>query len=166
MFYASYLGARLRSAVACLCHRWLCFMRATYTIYVFQWWFLRRWIQFYVTIKLSLIPVGAVSWIDIRFFYQLCYTVYVLMRLFIWIYALREPCHPIFLHASSETKISSKNFAHAMKTPMIWHNFWIYIKIETHGCDSHIFRNCHKNRIVNTTHQRYQPLILARYLRL
>jgi hypothetical protein len=26
----------------CLCHRWLCFMPATYTIYAFQWWFLQR----------------------------------------------------------------------------------------------------------------------------
>jgi hypothetical protein len=25
----------------CLCHRWLCFMPATYTIYAFLWWFLR-----------------------------------------------------------------------------------------------------------------------------
>jgi hypothetical protein len=80
----------------CLCHRWFCFMPATYTIYAFQWWFLRRWVRFYVAIKLSLIPAGAVSWTDIRFFYQLCCTLYVFMRLCIWIYALREPCHPIF----------------------------------------------------------------------
>jgi hypothetical protein len=42
----------------CLCHRWLCFMPATYTIYAFQWWFLRRWIRYYFAIKLSLIPAG------------------------------------------------------------------------------------------------------------
>jgi hypothetical protein len=38
-----------------------------------------------------------------------------------------------------ETKILPKILAHAMETPTICHNFWICIKIETVGCDSHIF---------------------------
>jgi hypothetical protein len=92
-------------------------------------------------IKLSLVPLGLLVE-SILVFYQLCYTVYVFIRLCIRIYALRELCHPIFLMSAVETKISSKICAHAMKTHMICHNFWIYPK----------------NRFVNTTHQSYQPL--------
>jgi hypothetical protein len=73
---------------------------------------------------------GAVSWTDISFF-QFCYTLYVFMRLCIGIYALREPCHPIFCTRAVKIKIPSKIFAHAMETPTIRHNFWICIKIET-----------------------------------
>jgi hypothetical protein len=50
----------------CLCHRWLCFISATYTIYAFQWWFLRWWIQFYVCHKT--IPNFRGGWTDNRFF--------------------------------------------------------------------------------------------------
>jgi hypothetical protein len=40
------------------------------------------------TIKLSIIPAEAPSWIDIIFSYQLYYMLYVFMRLYIRIYAL------------------------------------------------------------------------------
>jgi hypothetical protein len=36
-----------------------------------------------------------------------------------------------FLHACSVNENSSKICAHAMETPTICHNFWIYINIET-----------------------------------
>jgi hypothetical protein len=52
----------------CLCHRWSCFMSATYTICAFQWWFLRWWIQFMFAIKLSLIPVGLLVELILGFF--------------------------------------------------------------------------------------------------
>jgi hypothetical protein len=51
----------------CLCHRWLCFMPITYTIYSFQWWFLWRWIQSYVCHKTVPCSPRVVSWIDISF---------------------------------------------------------------------------------------------------
>jgi hypothetical protein len=57
-----------------------------------------------------------------------------------------------------ETKISSK-YVHAMETLTIYHNFGICIKKKLHAFDSYNFWNYHKNRIVNTTYQSYQPLL-------
>jgi hypothetical protein len=84
----------------CLCHRWLCFMPATYTIYAFQWWFLRRWIRFFVAIKLSLIPTGMLVEPISDFFINYATVCLYFMWLCIRIYAMREPCHLIFLQAT------------------------------------------------------------------
>jgi hypothetical protein len=53
---------------------------------------------------MSLIPAGAVSWTDIKFFNQLCYTVYVFMRHCIKIYDMRESCYPFFLHECNKNE--------------------------------------------------------------
>jgi hypothetical protein len=64
------------------------------------------------------------------------------MQICIIIYALRELCHPIFCMRAMETKRSSKIYAMQWKLPRSVIIFWIY----------------HKNRIVNTMYQSYQPL--------
>jgi hypothetical protein len=69
-----------------------------------------------------------------------------------------------FCMRAVETKIPSTFFAHAMETPS--HIFWICKKIEIAWTRLPYFLDLHKNMIVNTTHQIYQSLTLAQYLRL
>jgi hypothetical protein len=67
--------------------------------------YVRNYQIFMSVIKLSLIPVGVLSWIEIKFFYQLCYVVHVFMRLCIRTYALCDTCHPIFSHVHGNESI-------------------------------------------------------------
>lgn len=55
------------------------------------------------------------------------------MQLSVRIYTLRDTNHPIFARIQWKRKqISSKSCAHAMESPRICHNYWIYHK--TRNC--------------------------------
>jgi hypothetical protein len=93
----------------CLCHRWLYFMPATYTIYAFQWWFLHRWIRFYVAIKLSLISAGVVSWTDIRYLLIMVHGVCIYATLYMNLCSAWT-MSSYFLHACSGNENIIQNF--------------------------------------------------------
>jgi hypothetical protein len=133
VLWSSGLGIVLRRRTI-----WSMFMRSMIMFYAYYLHYLCIPVMIFTTMNTILcchktVPNsrGAVSWTDIRFFINYATRCNVFMRLCIRIYALREPCYPIFLHACSGNEISSKIFRHAMKTPTICHNFWICIKIET-----------------------------------
>jgi hypothetical protein len=102
----------------CLCHRWLCFMPATYTIYAFTCYLhylcipvmiLWRWIRFYVAIKLSLIPAWAVSWTDISFFINYAIQCIYLCD-FVYEFMLCVNHVILFLHVCSGNENIIQNF--------------------------------------------------------